>query len=120
MSETVNKIIFTKKGVDSREDLLKKVCKQLDIVLNSGYHCFISEFNQKGGGICIEFCVADNTGKNKDIPQPCWLFLDELEYLSTYQLNKILQDAKETVSSIEEELEQDSNNSNNDEPKYDA
>lgn len=109
MSERVSSILFTKVDCESTEDLYNKVSKQLRLLIESGYNAFISKVDAKGNILKIEFCISDPTAKRKDIPQPCWLFLDELDYLSHYQLQTIINDATETIRSItkEEKKEED-------------
>ena len=124
MSERVNKIIFSKTDSNSKAELFTKIANQLSLLLESGYNCFISNSDPKGNAVTIEFCIADPTAKNRDIPQPCWLFLDELEYLGKYQLESILKQARDTVEDIKNELNQENDeedeNSDPDSKKYDA
>lgn len=103
MSERVSSIIFTKNDCDSTDELYAKVGKQLKILIEAGYNAFVNKVDQKGNVVKIEFCVADPSAKRKDVPQPCWLFLDELEYLSHYQLQSIINEAADTIRSIQQE-----------------
>ena len=107
MSERVNRIVFTKVDSNSKAELFSKIANQLNILLDSGYNCFVSNLDAKGTSVCIEFCLADPTAKNRDIPQPCWLFLDELEYLGKYQLESILKEAQDTIAGITDELDKE-------------
>ena len=104
MSERVNRIVFSRKKDATRDDLLQIIYKQINILLDAGYNCFITESDTDR--ICLEFCLSDPEVKDKDIPQPCWLYLDELEYLGQYQLKNMLDEARKAVSGIQEELQE--------------
>lgn len=107
MSERVNKIVFTKRDCGTMDILFDKVYRQVRLLLESGYNCFICDLDINGGKISIEYCEADPELVHEDIPQPCWLYQNELEQLSYYQLQSALNQAKEAVTMMEKELSEE-------------
>lgn len=117
MSERVNRIVLSRANCSSDDVLFDRVYKQLRLLIDSGYNCFVSNLDDTSKRILIEFCIADREMKHEDIPQPCWLYPYELDKLADYQLEVAMEEAKKAVSLIEDEIDNNSLSESDDKVK---
>ena len=109
MSERVNKIIISKNNCKDPNEFYNHINDQINLLLECGYSCFISPMNDSRDVVNIEFCPLKEIKELNDmpIPQPCWLYQDELEYLATYQAQMIMDSAREAITMIQEGIKQE-------------
>lgn len=115
--ERVNKIYFLKKETESEDDLFKDAATQLSLLLKNNYSCFIST-TEKPEGLCIEYSPM-NAELKKDLPLACWLYPDELEYLSKYQVDTMLQDMQNFAEDVKAELDNNADDTKDEDNKTD-
>lgn len=122
MSNRVNKIIFRKEKFENWGSLMNTVARQIDVLLQSGYQCFVTRplsIDSDQDDVIIEYSETDTDLKDTSKAHACWLYIDELEYLSSYQLENLINETRETLTALTEELSDDIETSDSDE-KYDA
>jgi hypothetical protein len=101
---TVNRIVFLKRNYKRVEDLYYRISQQVQLLMETGYVCVISEVYSGEGAIVIEF---NPNAVNIDLQQPHWLYPDEAEYLENYQRDVEIDNLEQELDELREQKELD-------------